>query len=61
MQSLRDRFHHGNDHLMRGPYFIGYCGEYQSQYPGVVQLAGAGRGEIFLDLSVLRSKVRSAS
>lgn len=24
-----------------GPYFHGYCGEHQYQYPGVVQLAGA--------------------
>ena len=24
-----------------GPYFDGYCGEHQYQYPGVVQLAGA--------------------
>jgi len=44
---------------MPGPYFIGYCGEYHRQYPGIVQLAGcsvAGRGGNFLDLSVLCSK-----
>ena len=60
MQILRERFHHGTDHLMPGPYFIGYCGEYHSQYPGVVQLAGcsvAGRGEKPYHLSILRSKV----
>jgi hypothetical protein len=40
METLHSQFH-GARHLLPGPYFIGYCGESQAQYPGVVQLAGA--------------------
>lgn len=44
MGTLRDQFR-GSDHLMPGPYFFGYCGEYQAQHPGIVQLAGCSLAE----------------
>jgi len=43
METLHGQFR-GAGHYLPGPYFIGYCGESQAQYPGVVQLAGAGQG-----------------
>lgn len=59
MDTLRGQFRG----TLPGPYFIGYCGEHQSQYPGIVQLAGASLAEgggyllFLLHPSVLCSKI----
>jgi hypothetical protein len=45
MASLRARFR-SIESIQHGPYFRGYFGEHESEYPGTTQLAGASAGKL---------------
>jgi hypothetical protein len=47
MASLRTEFH-SIENKQHGPYFMGYCGEHESEYEGTTQLAGTSLGRLFI-------------
>ena len=47
MAEIRNQFR-SVERTQHGPYFRGYCGEHESEYQGVTQLAGSSLGKIDL-------------